>query len=90
MISISFPFSYFQFISVVNFGGFIVLDDRVEERLWTVDEILLLSTAAELLASTLQRWQAEEYLRTMNDRLEQQVKNRTSELSDTVVLLQKK
>ena len=35
------------------------------------------------------RWQAEAELREINDRLEQQVKIRTSELSDTIQLLQR-
>ncbi|NTU80231.1 MAG: tetratricopeptide repeat protein [Chloroflexales bacterium] len=71
-----------------KFWGFVGFDDRVNERIWAEDEILLLGTAAELLANTFRRWQAEENLRTANDQLEQQVRQRTRELSDTVVLLQ--
>jgi signal transduction histidine kinase len=48
----------------------------------------LLGTTAEILSSTLQRWQAEDQLRRVNNRLEQQVKIRTTELSDTITLLQ--
>ena len=40
-----------------------------------------------MIASTLQRWQAELGLRSLNDRLERQVSARTAELSDTVMLL---
>ncbi|MCB0193995.1 MAG: PAS domain S-box protein [Anaerolineae bacterium] len=76
----------------IHFGecwwGYVGFDDRVHERVWQEDEILLLGTAAEMLSSTLQRWQAEDQLRQMNDRLEQQVKTRTAELSETVDLLQ--
>jgi signal transduction histidine kinase len=49
---------------------------------------MLLGTAAEMIASTLQRWQAEAALRSLNDRLERQVSARTAELSDTVTLLE--
>ncbi|MCB0167777.1 MAG: PAS domain S-box protein [Anaerolineae bacterium] len=62
--------------------------DAGEQRIWTEDEILLLRTAAEMLSSTLQRWQAEDQLRQINERLEQQVKIRTAALSETVELLQ--
>ncbi|MEZ4519152.1 MAG: tetratricopeptide repeat protein [Chloroflexota bacterium] len=54
----------------------------------TEDEILLLDTAAEIVSSTLQRWQAEENLRALNHQLEQQVQKRTAELSETVDQLQ--
>jgi nitrate/nitrite-specific signal transduction histidine kinase len=76
----------------IHFGecwwGFVGFDDRLTEREWGEEEILLLGTAAEMLSSTLQRWQAEDNLRAINERLEQQVKVRTSELSDTIALLQ--
>lgn len=52
------------------------------------DEILSLSNAINVLVITLQRWQAEAALLRMNDRLEDQVRKRTIELSDTVQLLQ--
>ena len=45
---------------------------------------MLLGTASEMIASTLQRWQAEAALRSLNDRLEQVVVARTAELSDAV------
>ncbi|MCB0172277.1 MAG: PAS domain S-box protein, partial [Anaerolineae bacterium] len=78
--------------SPIHFGdcwwGYVGFDDRANERRWQEDEILLLGTAAEMLSSTLQRWQAEAKLHALNDQLEQQVKIRTTELSDTVGLLQ--
>lgn len=76
----------------IHFGGYwwgyIGYDDRVNEREWQEEEILLLGTAAEILSGTLQRWAAEDKLRTVNDRLERQVKVRTAELSETIELLQ--
>ncbi|MCB0212907.1 MAG: PAS domain-containing protein, partial [Anaerolineae bacterium] len=78
--------------SPIHFGdswwGYVGFDDRTNARTWQEDEILLLGTVAEMLSSTLQRWQAEAKLHTLNDQLEQQVKLRTTELSDTVGLLQ--
>jgi signal transduction histidine kinase len=68
--------------------GYVGFDDRVYERNWQEEEILLLSTTAEMLSSTLQRWQAEGQLRRTNELLEQQVKIRTADLSDTVQLLE--
>ena len=67
--------------------GFVGFDDCVNARHWGEQEIMLLGTAAEMIASTLQRWQAEADLRSLNDRLERQVSARTAELSDTVTLL---
>jgi signal transduction histidine kinase len=40
-----------------------------------------------MLTSTLQRWQAEDQLRGLNNRLEQQVEGRTAKLHDTVTRL---
>ena len=67
--------------------GFVGFDDCVNARHLGEQEIMLLGTAAEMIASTLQRWQAELGLRSLNDRLERQVSARTAELSDTVMLL---
>lgn len=67
--------------------GFIGFDDCKEARQWGAQEIILLGTASEMIASTLQRWQAEADLSSLNDRLEQQVRTRTAELNDTVALL---
>ncbi|MCB9077862.1 MAG: PAS domain-containing protein [Anaerolineaceae bacterium] len=78
--------------SPIHFGdcwwGYVGFDDRANKRTWQEDEILLLGTVAEMLSSTLQRWQAEAKLHALNDQLEQQVKIRTTELSDAVGLLQ--
>ncbi len=75
----------------IHFGddwwGYVGFDDRAAEREWSEEEVLLLVTTAEMLSSTLQRWQVEEELRKINDRLEQQVKLRTGELNDTIALL---
>ena len=67
--------------------GFVGFDDCVTARHLGEQEIMLLCTAAEMIASSLQRWQAELGLRSLNDRLEEQVSARTAELSDTVTLL---
>ena len=67
--------------------GFVGFDDCENARQWGEQEIMLLCTAAEMIASTLQRWQAEADLRSLNDRLERQVSTRTAELGDTVTLL---
>lgn len=67
--------------------GFVGFDDCKDARQWGAQEIMLLGTASEMIASTLQRWQAEADLRSLNDRLEQQVRTRTAELNDTVALL---
>lgn len=76
----------------IHFGdcwwGYVGFDDRVKEREWREEDILLLGTTAEMLSSTLQRWRAEDNLRTVNELLEQQVKVRTVELSDTINMLQ--
>lgn len=76
----------------IHFGeewwGYIGFDDRISEREWQEEDILLLSAAVEMLSGALQRWQAEDQLRRLNDRLEQQVRTRTSELSETISLLQ--
>lgn len=77
----------------IHFGnhwwGYVGFDDRVKAREWSEDEILLLRTTAEMLSGTLQRWQAEDSLREMNIRLEQQVKKRTADLGETIELLQR-
>jgi len=45
------------------FWGFIGFDDVQEPRQWDSDQVALLSTAAEILTSTLQRWELEDRLR---------------------------
>jgi signal transduction histidine kinase len=68
--------------------GFVGFDDCENAREWGEQEIVMLGTASEVLASALQRWQAEESLRALNDRLELEVEARTAELSDAVDVLQ--
>ena len=68
--------------------GFVGFDDCENARQWDEQEIMLLGTASEMIASSLLRWQAEADLRSLNDWLERQVRARTAELSDTVTLLQ--
>lgn len=58
--------------------------DSSKYILWTEDEILMLGTATEMIASALQRWQAQANLRVLNNQLEQQVVERTAKLRDTV------
>ncbi len=61
--------------------GFIGLDDCKIPREWDQDEILMLRTASEMIASTLHRWAAETRLRETLENLEQRVYDRTLELS---------
>jgi nitrate/nitrite-specific signal transduction histidine kinase len=68
--------------------GFVGFDDCEIGREWGKQEIMLLGTAAEMLASTLQRWQAEAALRSLNERLEREVEARTAELREAVDVLQ--
>jgi signal transduction histidine kinase/tetratricopeptide (TPR) repeat protein len=67
--------------------GCITLTDARNERSWAEEETLLLSTAAEMVASTIQRWQAEDQLRLLNNQLEAQVDARTVELREAIELL---
>lgn len=47
----------------IHFGeqwwGYVGFDDRINEREWQEEEILLLGAAAEMLSGALQRWQTE-------------------------------
>jgi signal transduction histidine kinase/HAMP domain-containing protein len=61
--------------------GFIGFDDCENPRDWDEDEILMLRTAAEIIAGTLQRWEAEKHLRETLENLEQRVYARTFELT---------
>lgn len=70
-----------------HWWGCINLTDERSERSWGEEETLLLSAAAEMVASTIQRWQAEDQLRLLNDQLEAQVDARTAELREAVELL---
>lgn len=69
--------------------GFVGFDECHYIRHWGEQEIMLLGTASEMFASALQRWEAEAALRSLNDRLEQDVAARTVELSHAVVTLQR-
>ncbi|NCC33689.1 MAG: tetratricopeptide repeat protein, partial [Chloroflexia bacterium] len=69
--------------------GCINITDERSERIWSEEALLLLSAAAEMLASTIQRWQAEDQLHWLNNQLEEQVGQRTAELSTTVELLRR-
>lgn len=59
-----------------HWWGFIGFDDVVRERQWQNEEIKLLQTASEIIASTLQRWLASKIL-------EVRVKERTTALRET-------
>jgi signal transduction histidine kinase/tetratricopeptide (TPR) repeat protein len=64
--------------------GFVGFDDCEIARQWGEGEIMMLGTASEMMASTLQRWQAETDLSSLNVHLEHQVETRTTELLDAV------
>jgi signal transduction histidine kinase len=68
--------------------GFVGFDECECVRDWGEQEILMLSTAAEMIASALQRWRAEAALRSLNNRLEREVEARTVELRDAIEVLQ--
>ncbi|MCB0167712.1 MAG: GAF domain-containing sensor histidine kinase, partial [Anaerolineae bacterium] len=57
----------------IHFGdlwwGYVGFDDCNVPREWDEREVLLLGTAAEMIGNVLQRWQAEQSLRTANFRL---------------------
>jgi signal transduction histidine kinase len=61
--------------------GYIGLDDCNTPREWDQDEILMLRTASEMIASALQRWAAEQHSRETLEKLEQRVSERTIELT---------
>ncbi|MCB0155272.1 MAG: PAS domain-containing protein [Anaerolineae bacterium] len=58
----------------IHFGqmwwGYIGFDDCTAPREWSVAEVQLLGTAAEMIDNVLQRWQAEEALWAAHNRLE--------------------
>ena len=72
----------------IHFGdewwGYVGFDDRQTAREWDPQEIVLLRTASQLIASALQRWQAQAGLQQAHDELEQRVQARTAELNDAV------
>jgi signal transduction histidine kinase/HAMP domain-containing protein len=61
--------------------GFIGFDDCENSREWDQDEILMLRTASELVASTLQRWVAQKRLQETLESLEKRVYERTIEIT---------
>jgi PAS domain S-box-containing protein len=75
----------------IHFEGFwwgtIAFADCVDERKWDEGELMLLQTAAAIMSSALQRWEAEVALQEAHDRLEWRVRERTAELNETVHLL---
>ena len=69
----------FPLFDKVRLGGFIGFDDCITEREWDTQEISILRTTAEMISSTMQRWQAEEHLRETLSHLEERVRGRTIE-----------
>jgi PAS domain S-box-containing protein len=67
--------------------GTIAFADCVHERVWDEGELVLLRTAAAVMSSALQRWEAATALQEAHDRLESRVKERTAELNEIVHLL---
>ena len=61
--------------------GFIGFDQTDWARRWTHFEIMVLTTAAEMLSSALQRWQAEADVWRARQELEVRVEQRTIELT---------
>ena len=77
----------------IHFGdewwGYVGWDDCQTAREWDAEEILVLSTASQMIASALQRWQAEAALQEAHDELEERVQARTAELHDAVERLRR-
>jgi PAS domain S-box-containing protein len=67
--------------------GTIAFADCVTERVWDDGELMLLRTAAAIMSSALQRWEAEAALQQAHDKLELRVRERTAELNEMVHLL---
>ncbi|MTI41472.1 sigma 54-interacting transcriptional regulator [Fulvivirga lutimaris] len=63
---------------IYGFLGF----DSEEIKNWSINDIVLLKLVAEVIVNTIERVTFEESLKKMNDTLEQEVKDRTQELSN--------
>ena len=72
----------------VHFGdewwGYVGFDGCQTAREWDHEEIVVLGTAAQMVGSALQRWQAESALRQAHDELEDRVRARTAQLNHAV------
>jgi signal transduction histidine kinase len=66
--------------------GFIGFDQTLVPRRWTEYELMMLKTAAEMIGSALQRWQAEAQVVRAREELETRVAMRTSELSQRLAI----
>ncbi len=69
--------------------GFIGFDECFTRRKWDSWEITLLQTASEMIGNTLKRWEIEEQLKQTLDDLENRVKDRTQELTQSNIVLYK-
>jgi signal transduction histidine kinase len=68
--------------------GFIGFDMVRQVRVWEDQEVLLLSTAADMIGNTLQRWHSEVELHEARQDLEERVQARTQELSERLQIEQ--
>jgi signal transduction histidine kinase len=68
--------------------GFIGFDDVKTVRDWDEQEVLLLSTAADMIGNALQRWHSEVELHRTQRELEERVQARTRELSERLQIEQ--
>jgi signal transduction histidine kinase len=68
--------------------GFIGFDDVQTVRDWDDQEVLLLSTAADMIGNTLQRWHSEVELHEARQDLEERVQARTQQLSERLQIEQ--
>jgi signal transduction histidine kinase len=68
--------------------GFVGFDDVYYVRDWNEQELLLLSTAADMIGNTLQRWHSEVELQQAHQELEARVQARTRELAERLQIEQ--
>ncbi len=73
-----------------NFLGVIGFENCIEGRTWESAEVYFSSAAAAYLSLTLERFQAENEMKTFNNNLENRVQERTSELKKANEKLQEK